>query len=86
MQEGTVAIMNMNGRQQRTHLIEACLVILVAGGFLSYVVATQTLKHQRFAKECADAGIERMVQPPSYDDELGSLYRACYRAWGLMGR
>jgi hypothetical protein len=62
----------------RTSRAEAWLVISAAGCFLGYLVLTWALEQRRFAAECAELGIDRMVQRPS-DDDLRRMVDDCER-------
>jgi hypothetical protein len=60
---------------------EAWLVILAAGvvlGFVAYPIVGGWIEHRQFLKDCADMGVDRMVQRPS-DDDFRRLVDDCER-------
>jgi hypothetical protein len=62
-------------RLNQKEAIRVWLVILALTGLVVfYFVGTP--EYRRFINECSEAGVDRMVQPPS-DDDLHRLYMDC---------
>lgn len=62
----------------QTSRAEAWLVISAVACFVGYLILTWTLEQRRFLAECAELGIDRMVQRPS-DDDLRRAVDDCER-------
>jgi len=57
-------------------MVGACLAILTLIGLIGCFVGSPG--YRQLMNECSEAGVDRMVEPPS-DDDLHRLYLDCQR-------